>query len=275
MKAPEVSIMETGDPFEEFPQKMENIDAILAIERSLFLSLPAEVLQHILFNMDPATYFTCLLSCKTVFEAAKSRRVVLHHLNRLLGLRLGLEHLDSLNLFESFRKRAAKSMVAAGVLADITRYAPSDDLTNISRTVISPGKPTLMATAHDHGEVNIYELGKKVVRFKAELRTETYFDEDLQVDYHMEIIKLAFSPDKDLVVLCRMRTSKEIPSPIADEGDCEVTIVGTRCFKLVTFHRCHAKTKGYFYSSDESVFPEPFSSSFRYFGGSATITLKA
>jgi len=260
MKAPEVSVSETEDPFEEYPQKMENIDAIFAIERSFLPSLPTEVLQHILFHMDHATYFTCLLSCKTVFEAAKSRRIVLHHLDRMLGLRLGFENLDSLNLFESFRRRAAKSMVAAGVLADITRYAPSDDLTNISRTVISPGKPTLMATAHDHGEVNIYELGKKIVRFKAELRTETCFDEHLQLDYHMQIVKMAFSPDKDLVVLCRMRTSEEVPSPIAHEGDCEVIIVGTQCSKLVTFHRCYAKTKSCFYSSDESVSAEPFSS---------------
>jgi hypothetical protein len=275
MKAPEVSASETEHPFEEYPQKMQNIDAILAIERSFLLSLPAEVLQHILLHMDYATYFTCLLSCKTIFEAAKSRRIVLHHLGRMLGLRLGFKNLESVNLFESFRRRAAKSIVAAGVLADITRYAPSDDLTNISRTVISPGKPTLMATAHDHGEVNIYELGKKIVRFNAELRTETYFDEHLQRDYHMQIVKMAFSPEKDLAVLCRMRTSEEVPSPITHEGDCEVTVVGAQCSKLVTFHRCYAKTKGYFYSSDESVFPEPFSSSFRYFGGSATITLKA
>lgn len=254
MKAPGVSVSETEEPFEEYAQRMESKDAIVATEWSFLLSLPAEVLQNILFHMDHATYFTCLLSCKTVFEAAQSRRIVLHHLNRMLGLRLGFEHLDSLNLFESFRRRAAKSMVAAGVLADITTYAPSDDLTNISRTVISPGRPTLMATAHDHGEANIYELGKKMVRFKAELRTETYFDEHLQLGYHMEIVKMAFSPDKDLAVLCRMRTSEEIPSPIVHGRDCEVIVVGTQCFKLVTFHRCYAKTKGYFYSSDELVF---------------------
>lgn len=263
MKAPGVSVSETEEPFEEYAQRMESKDAIVATEWSFLLSLPAEVLQNILFHMDHATYFTCLLSCKTVFEAAQSRRIVLHHLNRMLGLRLGFEHLDSLNLFESFRRRAAKSMVAAGVLADITTYAPSDDLTNISRTVISPGRPTLMATAHDHGEANIYELGKKMVRFKAELRTETYFDEHLQLGYHMEIVKMAFSPDKDLAVLCRMRTSEEIPSPIVHGRDCEVIVVGTQCFKLVTFHRCYAKTKGYFYSSDELVF-HSHSPPFRY-----------
>lgn len=122
--------METELPFDGYPHSMEDLDAILAIERSRLLSLPTELLQYILLGMDTATYFTSLLSCKTVFEAAQSRRVVLHHLNRLPGLRLGLETLDSLNLFESLRKRCAKSMVAAGVLADITRYAPTDDLTN-------------------------------------------------------------------------------------------------------------------------------------------------
>lgn len=251
MKAPEIFVSETEEPFEEYAQTMENRDATVAIERSFLLSLPAEVLQNVLFHMDHATYFTCLLSCKTVFQAAQSRRTILHQLDRMLGLRIGYGNLDSLNLFGLFRRRAAKSIVAAGVLADITRYAPSDDLTNISRTVISPGRPTLIATAHDHGEVNIYELSRKTVRFKAELRTETYFDEHLQLGYHMEIFKMAFSPDKDLAVLCRMRMSKEVPSPVAHGGDCEVMVVGTQCYKLVTFHRCYAKTKGYFYSSEE------------------------
>ena len=34
------------------------------------------------------------------------------------------------------------------------------------------GKPTLLATAHGHGQVRIYELSEKLVRQKAELRTE-------------------------------------------------------------------------------------------------------
>ena len=254
MKAPEVSVSEIEEPSEKYAQTMKSRDAVSAIERSFLLGLPAEVLQNILFHMDHATYFTCLLSCKTVFQAAKPRRIVLHHLHRMLGLRLGFENFDSLTLFESYRKRAAKSMVAAGVLADITRYAPSDDLTNISKTVISPGRSTLIATAHDHGEVNIYELSKKNVRFKAELRMETYFDEQLQLGYNMGIVKMAFSPGKDLAVLCRMRTPKEVPSPIAHGGDREVMVIGTQCYKLVTFHRCYAKTKNHFYSSDELVF---------------------
>ena len=34
------------------------------------------------------------------------------------------------------------------------------------------GKPTLLATAHGHGQVRIYELTEKWVRQKAELRTK-------------------------------------------------------------------------------------------------------
>lgn len=121
-----------------------------------------------------------------------------------------------------------------------------------------------MATAHDHGEVNIYELSKRFIRLKAELRTETLFDEEHQLDYFMEIVKMAFSHDKDLAVLCRMKAVVETPSPISDEDEYKL-INGTRTFrilklKLVIFHRCYAKTKGYFYSSDQSVFPEHSSS---------------
>ena len=248
MKASEVFVVETENPFHEYPQ-MQDIDEILARERSPLLSLPAEVLQYVLFHTDAATYFTSLLSCRTVFEAAQPRRVVLRHLNRLPGLRLGLENLDSFRLFQLFRRRAAKSLCAAGVLANITRYAPSDDLTNISRTVFSPGKPALMATAHNHGEVQIYELSEKYVRLKAELRTETNFDDEFHRDYHMEIVKLAFSHDKDLAVLCRMKIAKETPSPFVEDTEPGPGNV-TPCLKLVTFHRCYAKTKGYFYSSD-------------------------
>ena len=39
-------------------------------------------------------------------------------------------------------------------------------------SALIPGKPTLLATAHGHGQVRIYELTEKLVRQKAELRTK-------------------------------------------------------------------------------------------------------
>ena len=254
MKTPEVIVMETDDPVGETAKEEKGADELPAEEESPLLSLPSEILQNILVNMDSATYFISLLSCRTVFGAAQSRRVVLHHLNRLPGLRLGLENLDSVNLFESFRKRAAESLSGAGVLADVTTYESSDDLVNISRTVFSPSKSPLMATAYERGQVSIHELRltKPRIRLKSELRTETYFDEEFQCNYAMEIVKMTFSHEEDLAVLCRTKTAKEAPSPFPKDKISDLQSP-RRLYKLVTFHRCHARTKGHFYSSDQSV----------------------
>lgn len=56
-------------------------------------------------------------------DAAKARRIILHHLQNLPGLRLGLEHISTSQLWKLFRRRAAESLCGAGVLADIKSYA--------------------------------------------------------------------------------------------------------------------------------------------------------
>ena len=219
MKGADVTVMETQDPFEEYPQ-MENIDAVLQRERSPLLSLPSEILQNVLYHMDAATCFVSLLSCSTVFEAAQTKRVLLRHLNRMPGLRLGLDHeLATLDLFEAFRRRASKSLCAAGVLANISKYIPSPDLTNISQSAISPGKPVLMATAYQYGEINIYELSERYVRLKVALQTETELDREFNQEYYMEVLKMAFSRDKDLAVLCRPKMPGHEPSPFAEDTE--------------------------------------------------------
>ena len=86
----------------------------------------------------------------------------------------------------------------------------------MKKSVLIPGKPTLLATAHEHGQVRIYELTDKWVRQKAELRTEEQFDKELHVNYHMEILRMAFSSDRDLAVLCRPKMPKIQPTPFAD-----------------------------------------------------------
>ena len=220
-KGADVIVMETAEPFGEFPQ-MDDIDAVLQRERSPLLSLPPELLQNILYHMDASTCFVSLLSCTTIFEATQSKRVLLRHLNRMPGLKLGLDsELAALTLFESFRRRAAKQLTAAGILANVARYAPCDDITKITKSAFSPGKPVLMATAHSHGQVRIYELSERYLRLKAELQTDPGFDEELNRDYHMEILRLEFSPDKDLAVLCRPKSARVKGSPIFEDSTTE------------------------------------------------------
>ena len=89
----------------------------------------------------------------------------------------------------------------------------------MGKSALIPGKPTLLATAHQHGQVRIYELTEKYVRQKAELRTQEQFDEELHINYRMEILRMAFSNDRDLAVLCRPKLPKTEPTPFADQGE--------------------------------------------------------
>ena len=113
MKAQEIISVEETSPFDEFPELVD--EGMLARERSHLLGLPPEILQHVLFHMDTGAFFTILFSCKIVFDAAYAKHVLLHHLGRMPGLRLGLRDLDSKALFALFRKRAAKGLYGAGV----------------------------------------------------------------------------------------------------------------------------------------------------------------
>lgn len=120
MKGEQVVTISEADASDE-DTEMEDVETVPEAVRSLLLSLPAEVLQLVLFHADTGALFTSLLSCKTVFNAAQAKHVVLQHLNRMPGLRLGLQDLDTKLLFDTFRRRAAKGLYGAGVSIIISR----------------------------------------------------------------------------------------------------------------------------------------------------------
>lgn len=112
MKAEEVVIVNEAGPLEDI--EMKDVENLLP-GKSLLLNLPPEILQLVLFHADTGALLTGLTCCKKIFDAAKAKHVVLQHMNRMPGLRLGLADLDSKTLFDTFRQRAAKSLYAAGV----------------------------------------------------------------------------------------------------------------------------------------------------------------
>lgn len=114
MKGEQVVTVSEADASEE-DTEMKDVETVPEPDSSLLLSLPAEVLQLVFFHADTGALFTSLLSCKTVFDAAQAKHVVLQHLNRMPGLRLGLQDLDTKLLFDTFRRRAAKGLYGAGV----------------------------------------------------------------------------------------------------------------------------------------------------------------
>ena len=213
-------------------------------EPLMLLDLPAEILHTIAWHMDPGTFFVSLLTCKTIYDAAKYRRNVLRHLHSIPGLRLGLEDLTTADLFLRFRKRAAASLCGGGILADITRYAPVDSCNSISNAVFSSGAPAQLATVYESAIVHIYELTADHVRLEAELLIQSRED---SCDFEIEVLKLAFSSTRDLAVLYGHKRSLKKVSPFVDEEMTETK----RTLKLVTFHYCFSGMRGHFYSTDE------------------------
>lgn len=212
------------------------------------LTLPIEILQTITWHLDASAFFTSILTCKRFMDAALCRRNIFHHIHSLPGIRLGLEDLETSELLLAFRQRAAKYLCGAGVLANVTRYDPVPSTISFSKAVFSPGSPAQLATAQDFATVHVYELTSHNVRLKAELQSHWCSWEAVAAT-DLDIIKIAFSSSRDLAVLYKPRrpSQKQRFSPFVDELDKP----DTQVLKLVTFHRLHASTKGYFYSSHQ------------------------
>ena len=218
---------------------------------SSLLNLPLEVLQNVMYHMDAATFFISLLVCKDFLKAAGCRGNLLRHIYNIPGPRLGLEDYSTSDLLLQFRKRAAESGCAAGILADVTRYEQTSK-TSLSSGAFSPGnlpesdRQAYIATVHDGYIVQIYGLGRHHVRLKAELHIRPEDDDDRR----MEIRRMAFSSStRDLAVLYRQRpNASKLPRVTAVP---KFEPPGRCSYKLVVFYHLFAKTKGYFYDSHQ------------------------
>lgn len=211
----------------------------------MFLRLPIELQQIITKHMDPGTFFAFLLTSKRFFfEVALSRPLLFHHLDRLPGLTN--KNLPTPDLLLLFRRRAAQCGCAAGALADVTNYTYRPTLSKALFIPSDPSQtgylPQLVTTQWD-GVLLIYDLAEDRVRRKAELHIKPEACSGTRV----EILKVCFSSSsRDLAVLYRQREhpQKAYPFPRRD-GSAHYS----EAYKLVTFHRCFAKTLGYFYDS--------------------------
>ena len=236
----------------EINDKEEN-DAATPIEHShlpSLLRLPLEILQLIQLHMNVATFFISLLVSKRFLVAAESRPVILHHLQRIPGLGLGLDDLNNEKLLSVFRRRAAESGQAAGVLARTAVYEIRAGcfMSRSAFTSHDPVQPELkpltLAVPHSSGVIQLYKLKEYHVQQSQELHIR---HEDGNPN-RMDILKLAFAPDSgDLGVLCYQKGSKAHrnngPStPKSLEEDYAY-------YKMVVFHSLYARQKGHFYSS--------------------------
>ena len=204
------------------------------------ISLPPELIQTILWHMEPGAYFTSFQTCKTLQADTNIRKLVLHQISHLPGLRLGLDDLETPELFSTFRKRAARNAIAADVFADIAHYEPVDPASRMDKCAIvhGPVKPPYLAVPTDRHRVNVYWLGSKFVRLKAEgLKPRERKSRDL------EIVQMAFSEGKDLAVLYATKPSSRSRSLY--EGRSRTT----RKYKLVTFLYTKTSNRSSFYKN--------------------------
>ena len=219
---------------------LSNPELNLENAQSPLLRLPDEVLQIILKHMDAGTFFASLLTSKRFLRAASSRSLLFRHLDRIPGLALGLDDLSTSDLLIFFRKRAAHSGCAAGVLANVTRYAHQPGMKSaifIPPDVSQPGDSARLVTTQWDGVLQIYDLTQDFVRCQVELHIRP---EGASQTTRYEIFKVSSSPStRDLAVLCRQREHRQRAISARDAF----------IYKLVTFHRCFAKNLGYFYNS--------------------------
>ena len=218
-----------------------------AKQASGFLRLPTELLHIITKHMDVGTFFASLQTSKRFLEVALlSRPLLFHHLNRIPGLTLGLKDLPTPDLLSLFRKRAAQSACAAGALANVTKYAHQPGMSSavfIPSDPSQPGDFAQLVTTRWDGVLQIYDLAEDQVRLGVELHIRP---EGAGSSTRVEILQVSFSLSRDLAVLYRQRQHSQDASPSQKraESACESEV-----YRLVTFHRCFAKTLGYFYDS--------------------------
>jgi len=128
--------MEYDDPMEESESDSGSVEEY-SQPQSRLLTLPTEIFQTITWHMDAGTFFTSLLTCRQFFIAARSTPLLLRHIHNLPGLRLGLDELCTEDLLDQFSIRAVESGCGVGVLADVTKYAPTSKIP-MSNAVFSP-----------------------------------------------------------------------------------------------------------------------------------------
>lgn len=166
----------------------------------MLLDLPPEVLQNILWHMDPGTLLACLFVSQRFLELAHSRRVLLRQLHFLPGIRMGLEDLSTYDIFLLFRRRATRNLCGSGVLARVTKYSPGQREVNVPLCVFYAGDPAgLAVTYRGQAVIRLFDLSERCRLPKLDLLAHLFQVED--PDGRVELLKVAFSEGRDVAAL--------------------------------------------------------------------------
>lgn len=125
-----------------------------------FSALPTEILQRILHFSTTPTFLQLILVNRQLFGvAAESREVLLHHLQNLPGLKLGLrDHcVATADLFLILRQRAANNLYGTNFTADCSSFAFSNNVSLLSQSsslaVGTDGCPELSMVVKDDASI--------------------------------------------------------------------------------------------------------------------------
>lgn len=196
------------------------------------LGLPSEVLQLILYYMDPQTFSISLVACKAFWNAGRSKSVLLRHLSRMPGLRDGLEDLETNDLFLIFRHRAAVGLLSAGLSANVTLHRATKG-SSLLRAVTSHICGDYLASIDKCGRILVYHLFQDDVVLNSVLLPN---DPRFYLTDH-DLKHIAFSTSGDLIALYMQKASvryhldSALPSDEADSED------SASIFTLFTFKR--------------------------------------
>ncbi|KAI9700729.1 MAG: hypothetical protein M1836_002098 [Candelina mexicana] len=198
--------------------------------------------------MDPGTFFVSTFVCHAMSEAASSsKRILLHQLATIPGIKLGLEDLSTKELFLCFRTRAARHLFGVDCLADVTRYCSKDRRMNVSSSIFNAESShyQLAVVGQDDPSIHLYRLEGISPTFETSLRPGLW--ESNSEDCDMEAIKVAFA-DNDITALFRY---KPVPPDYCKRSPFVRDAIekAKRTLKLVTFPRLRMSPEGTSYSS--------------------------
>ncbi|KAI9721103.1 MAG: hypothetical protein M1812_002584 [Candelaria pacifica] len=214
----------------------------------LLLDLPIELLQHVLCQMEPGTFFVSTFVCHAMLEAASSsKRILLHHLAAIPGIKLGLEDLSTKELFLCFRTRAARHLFGVDCLADVTRYCSGDRRMNVTSSIFNTEANHYQLAVVGQGgpSIGLYRLEGDNPTFETDLRPGLW--DSNSEDCDMDAIKVAFAGN-DITALFRY---KPVPPEYCKRSPFVRDAIekAKRTLKLVTFPRLRMSPEGTSYSS--------------------------
>ncbi len=183
----------------------------------MLLKLPPEIVQAILWHMDPGTLMVCLSLSAKLFRLAESKHLLLHQLRSVPGLTLGLEDLSTHDAFLLFRQRAIRNLCGSQVLARLTRYSAGPDKISVRQCVFSPGTPLRLAVAYHHQSViRIYDFQGVNMLLNTDLQAHLFQDEG--DDCQLKLLNIAFSSNRDVAGLYRYTPSLGSGGPLVKDA---------------------------------------------------------